>query len=75
VAFGEIGLSGEVRRVSQSDLRLKEAAKLGFTQAIMPGVDAARKGNVEPAIRRVEIRRLSELLPLFEDSRPAKRRA
>ena len=32
VVFGEIGLSGEVRRVSQPELRLKEAVKLGFTQ-------------------------------------------
>src|SRR3546814_807076 len=33
VIFGEIGLSGEIRPVSQVDLRLKEAAKLGFTRA------------------------------------------
>ena len=36
VVFGEIGLSGEVRAVSQRDLRLKEAAKLGFNQAWVP---------------------------------------
>ncbi|MGE4526839.1 MAG: DNA repair protein RadA [Rhodospirillaceae bacterium] len=34
--FGEIGLSGEVRAVAQPDLRLKEAAKLGFASALMP---------------------------------------
>jgi DNA repair protein RadA/Sms len=33
VVFGEIGLSGEIRSVSQVDLRLKEAEKLGFTRA------------------------------------------
>jgi len=43
VAFGEIGLSGEIRRVSQPELRLKEAVKLGFTQALMPENDKARK--------------------------------
>jgi DNA repair protein RadA/Sms len=32
VFFGEIGLSGEVRKVSQPDLRIKEAKKLGFTK-------------------------------------------
>jgi DNA repair protein RadA/Sms len=74
VAFGEIGLSGEVRRVSQPDLRLKEAAKLGFTQSIMPAVDTARKSAAEPMIRRTEIRRLSELLPLFQ-AQPKLRRA
>jgi len=36
VVFGEIGLSGEVRAVSQPEVRLKEAAKLGFTRALVP---------------------------------------
>ncbi len=36
VIFGEIGLSGEIRAVSQPTLRLKEAGKLGFKSAIVP---------------------------------------
>lgn len=36
VYFGEVGLSGEIRQVAQADSRLKEAAKLGFTQAVLP---------------------------------------
>jgi DNA repair protein RadA/Sms len=36
MAVGEIGLSGEVRMVSQIESRLKEAEKLGFTKAIVP---------------------------------------
>src|SRR5690606_21469526 len=36
VLFGEIGLSGEVRAVSQADQRLREAAKLGFAEALVP---------------------------------------
>ena len=36
VVFGEIGLSGEIRAVSQPSLRLKEACKLGFSNAIVP---------------------------------------
>lgn len=68
VVFGEIGLSGEVRRVSQPELRLKEAVKLGFNQSIMPHIDNTRKATVEAALRRTEIRRLSELLPLFQDA-------
>lgn len=36
VIFGEIGLSGEVRKVSHAEARLKEAVKLGFTSAIVP---------------------------------------
>jgi DNA repair protein RadA/Sms len=38
VVFGEIGLSGGVRSVGQTDLRLKEAQKLGFAAALMPPV-------------------------------------
>ncbi len=34
--FGEIGLSGEVRAVPFADLRIKEAAKLGFTKFYLP---------------------------------------
>jgi DNA repair protein RadA/Sms len=40
VYFGEVSLSGAVRPVPQSAARLKEAAKLGFTRAVLP--DAAR---------------------------------
>lgn len=36
VVFGEVGLSGELRQVAQADLRLKEAAKLGFARAALP---------------------------------------
>ncbi|MCC6913150.1 MAG: DNA repair protein RadA [Rhodospirillaceae bacterium] len=43
VVFGEIGLSGEVRAVAQRDVRLKEAAKLGFKQAWIPR--SARKSD------------------------------
>ena len=66
VVFGEVGLSGEVRRVSQPELRLKEAVKLGFTQALLPHADTARKATTETSLRRSEIRQLSELLPLFQ---------
>ena len=33
--FGEVGLTGEVRTVSQTELRLKEGAKLGFQRAVL----------------------------------------
>ncbi len=41
VVFGEIALSGELRPVAHAALRLKEAAKLGFTRAIVPSAGAA----------------------------------
>ncbi len=36
VAFGEVGLSGEVRRVSRADIRAAEAARLGFKTVVVP---------------------------------------
>jgi DNA repair protein RadA/Sms len=67
VVFGEIGLSGEVRAVSQTDARLKEAAKLGFAQATVPA--SARKGKQpQPAGGPLAVRsigHLQDLLGLF----------
>ncbi len=42
VAFGEVGLSGEIRAVSQAELRLREAAKIGFKKAVIPKGSALR---------------------------------
>lgn len=42
LVFGEVGLSGEIRAVSQADTRLKEASKIGFTRAIIPHSNAER---------------------------------
>lgn len=58
VSIGEVGLGGQVRPVSQMELRLKEAAKLGFQQAIVPkgqsftnvGLEVIPVGRVVDAI-------------------------
>ena len=42
VAFGEVGLAGEVRPVQRGQERLKEAAKLGFRIAIVPAANAPK---------------------------------
>jgi DNA repair protein RadA/Sms len=42
VVFGEVGLAGEVRPVQGGQIRLKEAAKLGFTKAIVPKANAPK---------------------------------
>ncbi len=57
VVFGEVGLAGEVRPVQRGQERLKEAAKLGFTQAIIPKANAPRHaitGMEIIAVERVE---------------------
>lgn len=43
VAIGEIGLGGEIRPVPRLDQRLSEAAKLGFTTAVIPNVEVKAK--------------------------------
>jgi DNA repair protein RadA/Sms len=44
IAFGEVGLAGEVRPAPRGQERLKEAAKLGFSIAIVPKANAPKKG-------------------------------
>ena len=66
VFFGEIGLSGELRQVAQADLRLKEAAKLGFTAAACPRRVAGGAANlaVPAGLKLKEIGHLSDLVAL-----------
>ena len=61
VVFGEISLAGEVRPVAHTEARIKEAAKLGFTQALIPFGSGLRN----PPLRLTEMERLSDLLALF----------
>ena len=44
VVFGEVGLAGEIRPSPRGQERLKEAAKLGFTTAVIPKANAPRQG-------------------------------
>jgi DNA repair protein RadA/Sms len=57
VVFGEVGLAGEVRPVQRGQERLREAAKLGFTQAMIPHANKPKQpiaGLEVFAVRRVE---------------------
>jgi DNA repair protein RadA/Sms len=54
VIIGEIGLGGQIRLVSQLELRLREAAKLGFQRAIVP------KGQILPTTGLEEL----EIVPV-----------
>ena len=47
MVFGEVGLSGEVRAVSQAETRVAEAVKLGFTKIMFPKVCEERIKNVK----------------------------
>ncbi|MFQ6017579.1 MAG: DNA repair protein RadA [Kiloniellaceae bacterium] len=68
VVFGEIGLSGEVRAVAQAAVRLKEAAKLGFTRALAPprrSVAGTRRAGPSGGLEVQEIAHLQDLVALF----------
>ena len=57
VTFGEVGLAGEIRPAPRGQERLKEAAKLGFTHALVPKANAPKqaiKGIEVIALERVE---------------------
>ncbi|MEK7497089.1 MAG: magnesium chelatase domain-containing protein, partial [Patescibacteria group bacterium] len=58
VIFGEVGLGGEVRPVAATDKRLNEAARLGFTEAVLPPLGEGVK--VPKGIMVVEIHNLAE---------------
>ena len=57
IAFGEVGLAGEVRPAPRGQERLKEAAKLGFSVAVVPKANAPRRaieGLTIHAVERIE---------------------
>ncbi|MDH3627505.1 MAG: DNA repair protein RadA [Acidobacteriota bacterium] len=60
VLFGEIGLTGELRDVPQVELRLKEAARMGFRQAILPAVSTG--GSPPSDIHCVHCERIGDAL-------------
>jgi DNA repair protein RadA/Sms len=60
VYFGEVSLSGAIRPVAQGPARLKEAAKLGFTRAVVP--EAARAEAGEPDLKVTDVASLASLV-------------
>jgi DNA repair protein RadA/Sms len=72
VYFGELGLSGAVRPVIHSSLRLKEAAKLGFASAIAPNLPPATnppaaKNNGRESDSALPVRSISHITALVAD--------
>ncbi|MBF0537637.1 MAG: DNA repair protein RadA [Nitrospirae bacterium] len=67
--FGEVGLSGEIRAVSQAESRLKEGAKIGFKQAILPEANLTRLSpativNINPQIQLKGVKNIDEALKI-----------
>ena len=56
--IGEVGLSGEIRGVSQINARLKELAKLGFKRAVVPAVGE----NIVSDLDVIQVKTVSQAL-------------
>ena len=67
VMFGEVGLAGEIRPVQRGQERLKEAAKLGFTQAIIPAANQPKQNIAGMTVHAVQ--RLDEAISGFREAR------
>jgi len=61
VAFGEVGLSGEIRPVPNGEERLKEAATHGFRRAIVPKANAPKSGAYK-GLEVVAVERLADAI-------------
>lgn len=62
IAFGELGLGGEVRPVSHIDHRIREAGRLGFTEILLPARSMGRSSGVPEGVRLTGVRNLVDVL-------------
>jgi len=62
VTFGEVGLAGEIRMVSQEEKRIKEAEKLGFRKIIKPVSKSKVKSQ---KLKIIEVKNLEEVLKIL----------
>ncbi|MFZ4529317.1 MULTISPECIES: DNA repair protein RadA [Undibacterium] len=65
VVFGEVGLAGEIRPAPRGQERLREAAKLGFTVAMIPKANAPKQG-IE-GLRIISVDRIDEAMSKIRD--------
>ncbi len=65
IAFGEVGLSGEIRSVSRAQARVTEAARLGFTECVLPKSCIKQITNKPAGIELIGVRNLKEALSVI----------
>ncbi len=65
VVFGEVGLAGEVRPVQRGQERLREAAKLGFTQALIPAANKPKQALA--GLEVIAVERIEDAVSRFRD--------
>ena len=71
VAFGEVGLSGEIRSVSQAELRVQEAARLGLRKVILPAA-GSRKVKAPEGVALVRVSTAKEAIAAAQGRFPQK---
>jgi len=67
IAIGEVGLSGECRTIGDSDLRVGEAARLGFETILLPKKQAERLKKEPAGVRLVPVRSVYDLLQILKE--------
>lgn len=67
IVFGEVGLSGEIRGVSQVDVRLKEAEKLGFKRFILPRINSDNLNHKDSKQKYIGIENINEAIEILFD--------
>ena len=65
LVFGEVGLAGEVRPVQRGQERIREAAKLGFTQVLLPSLNKPKQGIENMKLMTVD--RVDQALAVLRD--------
>lgn len=66
IAFGEIGLSGEIRTVPRAQSRIIEAARLGFTRCILPKASLKSITNCPDSIKLIGVSTLGQALSIIK---------
>lgn len=66
VAFGEIGLSGELRSVPRAQARVNEAARMGFTKCILPSACLKQINSAPEGIKLFGVKRLSDAVAFIK---------
>ncbi len=67
IAFGEIGLTGELRSVSNADKIIAEASRMGYEKVIMPKKNAARLGDKFSNCRIIGVNNIYDAIEAFKE--------
>jgi len=67
IAIGEVGLSGECRTIGDSDLRVAEAARLGFENILIPQKQKERLKKKPDGVNLIPIRSVFDLMNVLKE--------